>query len=57
MNLAWTKARQGLWHTFKLFNRLNCKSKGEDIGRRSWVCSLAHNTLGVEGRARASRWD
>ncbi len=38
------------WHTPKLLDELNCKSKGENNGKiRSWACSLAHNTLRVEG--------
>jgi hypothetical protein len=40
----------------KLLDGLNCEFKGEDNGRRSWVCSLAHNTSRVEGRDGASRW-
>jgi len=38
----WTQLRVQRWTT-----------KGEEIG----VCSLARNTLGVKGRARALRWD
>jgi hypothetical protein len=37
------------WCTPKLLNRLNCESKGENNGRkRSWVRSLAYNTLTVK---------
>jgi hypothetical protein len=43
------------WHTPKLFDGLNCKSKGENniVGTHS----LTHNTLGVEGRVKAPKWD
>jgi hypothetical protein len=42
----------------KLLDGFNCESKGEDNGRkRSWVRSLARNTLGVKGHVGAPRWD
>jgi hypothetical protein len=45
------------WHTPTLLERLKCKSKSGNSGRkRSWARSLAHNILGVEGRVGASRW-
>jgi hypothetical protein len=38
----------------ELLDGLNYESKGEDNERkRSWVCSLAHNTSRVEGRVGA----
>ncbi len=44
-------------HTPKLLNRLNCESKCENNRRtKSCECSLARNTLGMEGCAKASRW-
>jgi hypothetical protein len=44
--------------TLKLLDGFNSESKGEDIGRRrSWVRSLARNTLGVEGQTKALGWD
>jgi hypothetical protein len=46
-----------LTHHPKLLDRFNYESKCENI-RRIGVeaCSLAHNTLRVEGCARAPRW-
>jgi hypothetical protein len=59
-HLSWrNQVRKGLSLTHPNFlDGLNHESKGEDNGRRrSWVRSLTHNTLGVEGHARASGWD
>jgi hypothetical protein len=45
-------------HTPKLLDGLNCESKGENSGRSGvGACSLACNSLGVEGHVRASGWD
>jgi hypothetical protein len=45
------------WCTPNLLDGLDFESKDEDNKRRrSWACSLARNTLGVEGRAGALRW-
>jgi hypothetical protein len=53
-----TSKNQVTWHTPKLLDGLNCKSKGDDSGkRRSWVHSLARNTLGVKGCVGALGWD
>jgi len=42
----------------KFLDGLNYEYKVETIeGKGVETCSLAHNTLGVEGCARAPRWD
>jgi len=41
---------QAEWRTHKLFDGFSYESKGENIIRRSYECSLTRNTLGVEGR-------
>jgi hypothetical protein len=58
ISIIWFYAFFFIWHTPKLLDGFNYKSKGEDSGRRGVGAHfLAHITLGVEGSARVSRWD
>jgi hypothetical protein len=48
----------GIWCVPKFIDKLKCEyemKKMEDQGVEAR--SMAHNTLGVEGHARASKWD
>jgi hypothetical protein len=47
-----------MWHGPKLLNSLQCEFKVKTSKEQKVEAhSLAHNTLGVEGRARAPGWD
>jgi hypothetical protein len=46
-----------LWHTPKLLDGLNCKSKGEQQKEKSWGTFLGSQHFGVEGHVRALGWD